>query len=195
MTSSAEPASIVTGTRPAAVWITGLSASGKSTLGTALRDGLLMRGYRCCLLDGEVLRARLDRQGHSLGERYAVLREIVAVAAAEQQRGRIPIVATISHKRDMRTYAKQALGAVLEVYLDCAASICASRDGKGHYQRAYAGDYACFVGVTEPYETWEEAGLVIDTARLNAAEATRVLLDASLDFLGVPSLCPSAPAS
>jgi adenylylsulfate kinase len=171
---------------PGTVWITGLPASGKTTLSGALQCELRERGYSCAVLDGEVLRQRLSRHGHSLEERFAVLREIVAAALAESHRGVIPIVATISHKREMRTFARQALGRMLEVHLDCAAPVCAARDEKGHYRRAYAGEYACFVGVTEPYETWDQADVVIDTAQCSVTEAARILLAASLDFLGAP---------
>jgi adenylylsulfate kinase len=173
------------------VWITGLPASGKTTLSKALRGGLEARGYACTLLDGDVLRARLGRSyGHSLEDRFAVLREIVAAARAERDRGLIPIVATISHKREMRAFAREALGRMLEVYLDCAAPVCAARDGKGHYRRAFAGEYDCFVGVTEPYETWSRADLVIDTARSRISVAALRLLAASLAFLGETNSLP-----
>jgi len=169
---------------PSTVWITGLPASGKTTLSGALRCGLEERGYACTVLDGDLLRERLSRRyGHSIEDRFAVLREIVAAALDVRDQGMIPIVATISHKREMREYARQALGRVLEVYLDCAAPVCAARDHKGHYQRAYAGEYACFVGVTEPYETWKKAEIVIDTARSCIAQASHTLLAASLAFL------------
>ncbi len=174
---------------PGAVWITGLPASGKTTLSEALHRALQARGHRCTVLDGEALRARLSRQyGHSLEDRFAVLEEIVAAASAERHRGVVPIVATISHKREMRAFARHALGHMLEVYLECAAHVCALRDQKGHYRRAYAGEYACFVGVTEPYEAWDIADIVIDTAKSGVAEATRTLLAASLNFLGQTAL-------
>ena len=169
------------------VWITGLSASGKTSLGEALKLGLEEHGYPCILLDGEAIRQQLSRcYGHAIEERIAVLREVVAIARSARDRGLIPIVATISHKRDMRTFAREVLGRMLEVYLDCPASVCAERDGKGHYCRAYAGEYECFVGVTEPYETSSEADLVVNTARSNVGEAAQLLLTASINFLGEP---------
>ena len=169
---------------PDTIWITGLSASGKTNLSKALASAFRQHGYPCTLLDGEELRRRMgNRYGHSVEERFAVVRDIVAVALEERSKGAIPIVATISHKREMRSFAKRALGRVLEVYLDCPASICAARDYKGHYRRAYAGEYDCFIGVTEPYEVWDKAEIVIDTARLSIAEAAEALLAAALDFL------------
>jgi adenylylsulfate kinase-like enzyme len=173
---------------PGTIWITGLPAAGKTTLGAALETGLRVRGYACTLLDGEALRARLgQRYGHSLSERYAVLREIVDVAVSERNKGLVPIVATISHKRDMRAFARQSLGRMLEVFLDCPSSVCSLRDGKGHYKRAADGEYDCFVGVTEQYERWDKADLTLDTAQTSVAAATEILIAAALKFLDAAS--------
>jgi adenylylsulfate kinase len=167
------------------IWITGLPASGKTTLSGELARALRRRGYDCVLLDGEAVRQRTgNRYGHSLEDRFAVLREIVAIAVEERNNGRVPIVATISHKREMREFARQELGRMLEVFLDCEPSVCAARDHKGHYRRAYAGEYSCFVGVTEPYERWSKADVVIDTDQCDATAANGLLLAASLQFLG-----------
>ncbi len=152
MANLTEPAPARLQTLGGTVWFTGLPASGKTTLSRALQDALHARGHSCTVLDGDILRERLSRRyGHSLEDRFAVLQEIVAAALAERNQGIIPIVATISHKREMRAFARQALGRMLEVYLDCDAAVCAARDSKGHYRRAHAGEYDCFVGVTEPY--------------------------------------------
>jgi adenylylsulfate kinase len=166
------------------VWITGLAAAGKTTLSEGLGAALRDLGLPCVVLDGETLRMRMrSSYGHSLEDRFAVLREIVAFALEERDKGLIPIVATISHKREMRAFARQSLGRMLEVYLDCSAAVCAARDRKGHYRRAHAGEYDCFVGVTEPYEVWEQADLVIDTAGCSEAEASAALRRAAVAFL------------
>jgi adenylylsulfate kinase len=176
-------------TPPGTIWLTGLAASGKTTLSELLTHELRERGHNCVVLDGEVVRQRTgNRYGHSIEDRFAVLHDIVAIARQELEKGVVPVVATISHKCEMRSFARQHLGRMLEVYLDCAPSVCASRDYKGHYRRAYAGEYACFVGVTEPYETWEKADLVIDTGRSSVREASSILLAAALEFLGKPPL-------
>jgi adenylylsulfate kinase len=168
------------------VWLTGLSASGKTTLAMALARDLGNQGMdNITLLDGEAFRAQLARQyGHAPADRYAVLRALVEHAGSEQAAGRVVIVATISHRRDMRRLARERLGRFLEVYLDCPVQICASRDPKGHYRRARAGEYSCFVGVTEAYETWDLADLVLDTGRLSPEAASQALLAATLRFLG-----------
>ncbi len=77
---------------------------------------------------------------------------------------------------------------MLEVFVDCPAEVCAMRDVKGHYARAYAGRYACFIGVTHPYEAAlpDDPGpdLRLNTATLTPDEALARLLDASLRHLG-----------
>jgi adenylylsulfate kinase-like enzyme len=176
------------------IWLTGLSASGKSTLSVALAAALRELGFPAIVLDGEDLRARMGgRHGHTPAERMAVLKRIVDFALEERGRHRLPIVATISHKREMRTFAKARLGRTLEVFLDCPISVCAARDRKGNYARAFAGEYECFVGVTEPYETWDQADLVIDTSRVGEAEASARLLRAAREFLGRTNDAPHAP--
>ncbi|MEO0972317.1 MAG: adenylyl-sulfate kinase, partial [Pseudomonadota bacterium] len=138
------------------VWMTGLSASGKSTLSSGLCDRLVNKfALEVTLIDGEHMRERLPRAyGHSLEDREAVLRHIVDEADRILALGQIAVVATISHTRQMRAFARQRLAPFLEVFLDCAAEHCAARDRKGHYARARRGEYAVFIGVTHPYERW-----------------------------------------
>ena len=182
--TDAAPAANNASVAPGTIWITGLPASGKTTLSERLAAGLEALGYPCSILDGEAIRRRIGNSyGHSLEDRFAVLRKIVSLAIEDRDKDLTPIVATISHKREMRAFARQALGRMLEVYLDCSASVCAARDFKNHYRRAYAGEYECFVGVTEPYESWDKADLVIDTAGASVAAATGTLLRTALGFL------------
>lgn len=177
---------------PSVIWLTGLSGSGKSTLSTALAAGLMRQGVAdLALLDGEEIRARLPRRyGHSLAERGLVLRQIVDMARQETTAGRCAIVATISHQRWMRTYARARLQRFYEVFLDCPPEVCATRDTKGHYHRALRGEYECFIGVTHAYEPSECPELVLDTARLPVDLATERLMAVCLPFLGVhPQSC------
>lgn len=150
------------------VWITGLSASGKSTLADGLCERLRTDGRVAPLLiDGEYMRERLgSRYGHSLADRETVLGYIIDEAERVSRDGRLGVVATISHARAMRAQARQRLTPFMEVYLDCPAPACAARDRKGHYARAHSGEYECFIGVTHTYEPWGEGAypeLVLDT--------------------------------
>jgi len=170
--------------RPGTIWLTGLAGSGKTTPARHLADKPRAAGIDNVLLDGEVLRDDLQQQyGHTLEDRFRVLEIIVEQARQAQREGRVVIVATISHKRVMRFHARRRLGRMLEVYLDCPVPVCARRDGKGHYRRALAGEYECFVGVTEPYEPSATPELIIDTATLSVTQAAARLWQAAVDFL------------
>jgi adenylylsulfate kinase len=170
---------------PGTIWITGLSASGKSSLSRALAERLGRGGIGALVvIDGGDFRARLERvYGHGLGDRFAVLRLLAEAAREENLAGRHVIVATISHKREMRAHARARVERILEVYLDCPSSVCAQRDPNGIYARAAAGEYECFPGVTEPYEPSAEADVVLDTAVLTPAAAADRLLPRALAFL------------
>ena len=137
--------------RPA-FWITGLSASGKTTLASNLAGTLAAAGP-VDLLDGEDLRRRLPRQyGHSLEDRYEVLCEFVKIAKESQERGNLVIVSAIAHKLSMRKHIREALDPYFEIYLKADVAGCASRDKKGHYERVLSGSGEYFAGVSEPYE-------------------------------------------
>ena len=145
------------------------------------RRGLAPRlgeaGVAAALLDAEELRARWpERYGHDPASRRAVLERIVDEAAAESARGVVAVVATISHRASMRASARARLR-LFEVLVDCPPEVCAARDVKGHWARAFAaqssggpGDYGCFPGVTEPYERGAP-DLRVDTASLDAERA------------------------
>jgi adenylylsulfate kinase len=167
------------------IWITGLSASGKSSLARALAGELRAASDEApVLLDGDEFRARLDRAyGYSLEERFAVLYRLVEEAREENLKGRTVIVATISHKRAMRTHARRRIGRFMEVHLHCPVEVCATRDPNGLYRRARAGEYECFPGITEPYEHSEDPELVLDTAALSTESAVRRLLPETLAFV------------
>jgi adenylylsulfate kinase len=170
---------------PGTIWITGLTASGKTTLGKHLYDNLLQIGIdNVEFFDGEQLRKHLDRKyGYSLEERFAVLENIIEIASKCNDRGKISIVSTISHKRKMRELARKRIAHFMEVYLECPVAICAQRDYKGHYKKAFAGEYEMFVGVTDPYELSERVELILDTASIPVEHSSQILFDQALKFL------------
>ncbi len=167
------------------IWITGLSASGKSSLAGALTRELQARGIsEVVLFDGDEFRARLDRYyGHTLEDRFAVLGLLVEAVCEENLKNRAVVVAAISHKRAMRVYARRRIGRFMEVYLDCPSDVCSARDQKGLYRRAIDGEFSCFPGVTEPYERSAISELVLDTATISVDGALRRLLPKAVEFL------------
>ncbi|MAF20389.1 MAG: adenylyl-sulfate kinase, partial [Parcubacteria group bacterium] len=137
------------------IWITGLSASGKSTLGGKLFSDLKAIGVNNVkLLDGEDIREEFgDTFGYATNERNAILEKTIQMARECNDNGNIAIVSTISHKRSIRQKARDAITNFMEVFLDCPLEVCVKRDYKGHYQKALNGDYENFIGITESYET------------------------------------------
>ena len=167
------------------IWITGLSASGKSSLGRALTRELQARtNGEVVLYDGDEFRAGLDRPyGHLLEDRFAVLSLLVEAVREENLKNRAVVVAAISHKRAMRVHARDRIGRFMEVHLDCPVEVCSARDQKDLYRRAIAGEYSCFPGITEPYERSPDAELVLDTAAMSADGALCRLLPLAVEFL------------
>ena len=163
---------------PYTVWITGLSASGKSTLGEGLSEHVRSLGVSCELLDGEAVRTRLDRvYGYSVEERNLVVEQIEHMAADAMSRGLLAIVATISHVAATRSAVRARLGSFFEIYLKCPPEVCALRDSKGNYARALRGELANFIGIDLPYEESSDPELVIDTARLAATDTLALAIE------------------
>ena len=133
------------------------------------------------LLDGEELRSKFDRKyGHSIEERYEVLREIVKIANISNKNGSLAIVSTISSFKDMREYARQQISNFMEVCLFCPVEVCAKRDYKEHYQKALKGQYDIFIGVTHPYEETESPELVLHTNADSIDKCAKQLLSSTL---------------
>ena len=169
---------------PGVVWITGLSASGKSTAGEHLYGKLQNIGVANIeLLDGEELRTRLDRKyGHSVEERMAIAENIVRIAADKIKSGTLLIVSTISHKLAMRKMVRDEVELFMEVYLKCPVEVCAARDCKGNYERAFAGKCGTFIGVNEPYELSVHPELVLDTSKLDIEECSEILFKKTIEM-------------
>ena len=127
----------------AVVWLTGLPASGKSTLARALERSLFERGGSPILLDGDTLRAGLNHDlGFSAEDRSENIRRLAEVATHLAKNGHIAIVAAVSPSRDDRAGARQiADTAFREIHVATPADICESRDPKGHYAKARAGAF------------------------------------------------------
>ena len=163
--------------RGAVVWLTGLPASGKSTLARALERTLFGRGGSPILLDGDTLRAGLNRDlGFSAEDRRENIRRLAEVATHLAKNGHIAIVAAVSPSREDRALARQiADTAFREVYVSTPAEICESRDPKGHYAKARAGNLAAFTGIGNDYQPPIDCELNIDTSARSVADAAAAI--------------------
>ncbi len=137
------------------LWLTGLSGAGKSTIAAGLERRLQGIGRHTTVLDGDALRAGLNRDlGFSPADRTENIRRIAEVARLMVEAGLIVVVAAISPCRDDRRRARErfAPGAFLEVFVDAPIEVCEQRDPKGLYRWARAGGIENFTGVSAPYE-------------------------------------------
>ncbi|HEY1730067.1 MAG TPA: adenylyl-sulfate kinase [Candidatus Baltobacteraceae bacterium] len=151
----------------AVIWLTGLSASGKSTLAMAVERRLFARGCFVYVLDGDNVRAGINRDlGFSAEDRAENIRRVGEVAALFADAGAIVVTAFISPFRKDRDAARASAGSAFhEIYVSADLATCEARDPKGLYRRARSGEVKEFTGVTAPYEPPESAELVIDTSK------------------------------
>jgi bifunctional enzyme CysN/CysC len=172
----------------AVVWLTGLPASGKSTLARALERRLFTRGGSPILLDGDTLRAGLNGDlGFSAQDRSENIRRLAEMATHLARNGHIAIVAAVSPSREDRAAARRIADAAFrEIYLATPADICESRDPKGHYVKARAGALKAFTGIGNDYEPPILCELTIDTSLRSISDATdeieRLLAESGILF-------------
>lgn len=154
------------GHRGAIIWFTGLSGSGKSTLAHALEEALYQRGCRTFVLDGDNVRHGLCGDlGFSTKDREENIRRIGEMAKLFMEAGMIVLTAFISPYRADRERVRGivAHGDFLEVYCDTSIEVCETRDIKGLYKKARAGQISEFTGISSPYEIPENPELTLNT--------------------------------
>lgn len=173
----------------ATIWLTGLAAAGKTTLGEKLEKNLLALGIKnVVFLDGERVRDELNNFAYSTNDRNELGLQKAMLAKKYNDEGTIAIITGIAHHKATRDKVREQFKNYSEVYLRCSAEVCAERDYKGHYAKAYAGEYENFVGVTEPYEESENPDLILNTAENTIEKCSEKLLEhvlAKINFSNV----------
>lgn len=152
------------------VWLTGLSGAGKSTIAAALHQHLQSAGKACVEIDGDEIRRGLCADlGFSPQDRAENLRRVAHVCKLFNDAGLTAIVALISPYREDRARAAQIVGVdrFIEVHVATPLAVCETRDPKGLYVKARAGEIASFTGISAPYETPLEPALSLDTSVLD----------------------------
>jgi adenylyl-sulfate kinase len=158
------PATQVTQPGAFCVWLMGLSASGKTTLAQLLAEALRKRGIQVEVLDGDVLRSTVSQGlGFSRGDRETNLRRIALMAQDLIRQQIVPIVAAICPYHEIRKEVRSMVGEFVEVYLNCSLEVCISRDPKGLYRRALAGDIQCFTGIDDAFEPPRQPDIEVTT--------------------------------
>jgi adenylyl-sulfate kinase len=166
---------------PVCIWLTGLPGAGKSTLARALETRLFGLGRHCYVLDGDALRAGLNRDlGFTPADRAENIRRAAEVARLMLDAGLIVLCAFISPQESERRHARERIGAdrFFEVYLDVPAQICEARDPKGHYAKARRGEIKGFTGIDGSYEAPEQPELCLNTALVQLDACVQQILNA-----------------
>jgi adenylylsulfate kinase len=174
----------VLGQKGVAVWMTGLSASGKSTIAVETEKILIGMGKAVYRLDGDNLRHGLNSDlGFSEKDRFENIRRAAEVCALFVDAGLIVLASFISPLASMRSLAREKTGdSFIEVYVKADVETCYKRDPKGLYKKARAGEIPDFTGVTAPYEVPPSPDLVLDTERYSIEDCARILADKILQF-------------
>ncbi|MEW7973491.1 MAG: adenylyl-sulfate kinase [Candidatus Thiodiazotropha endolucinida] len=169
------------------LWFTGLSGSGKSTLAHALEERLHQRGCRTYVFDGDNVRHGLCRDlGFNIEDRTENIRRIGEMSKLFVDAGTIALTAFISPIRKDRDNVRRLFqkNDFIEVYVKASIETCESRDVKGLYKKARAGEIPNFTGISSPYEIPENPEIVIDTEDRDIDECIDSLLE-SLESLDV----------
>ena len=148
------------------LWFTGLSGSGKSTLAHALEEKLFNMGFRTFVLDGDNVRHGLNSNlDFSEAGRTENIRRISEVSKLMLESGLIVMTAFISPINKDRGEARQLISNedFIEIYCKASIETCETRDVKGLYKRARAGEITNYTGIDSPYEVPENPELTIDT--------------------------------
>ncbi|OGQ91924.1 MAG: adenylyl-sulfate kinase [Deltaproteobacteria bacterium RIFOXYA12_FULL_58_15] len=172
------------GAKGCTIWFTGLSASGKSTISSAVEKVLVSRGVRAYRLDGDNLRHGLNADlGFSADDRVENVRRVGEVARLFADAGSVALSAFISpylRDRDACRQAHDKAGLpFLEVFVDAPLAVCEQRDPKGLYQKAREGLIQGFTGIDDPYEPPRNPDLVLKTHEMSIDQC----VDACLGLL------------
>lgn len=177
----------IKGHSSAIVWLTGLPASGKTTIARKLEKRLHEMGVHTYVLDGDNIRHGLNKDlGFSKEGREENIRRVAEVAKLFCDAGTLTICSFVSPYKDDR---KKARGLVdetefIEVFTKCPLEVCLDRDPKSMYKKAVTGKMKSFTGIDDPYEVPESPEITIETDKLNISESVKQIMD-YLDNQGI----------
>jgi len=167
---SGEERALRHGHRGVTLWLTGLSGAGKSTVAYRVEKKLVERGAFAYVLDGDNVRHGLNSDlGFAPEDRDENIRRVGEVCRLFTDAGAIVLASFISPYRSVRQAVREKMpeGAFLEVYVSASLEVCESRDPKGLYRRARAGEIPDFTGISAPYEAPESPEIEVNTGELD----------------------------
>lgn len=159
------------------LWMTGLSGAGKTTIAKILEEKLHARGIKIERLDGDVVRQSLTRDlGFTKEDRDKNIERVTFVAKLLSRNGVGVVASFISPYQEVRDRVREETTNFIEVFVHAPLEVCADRDVKGLYAKAFAGEIPNFTGVSDPYEEPANAELVIPTHEQTPEESAGVII-------------------
>ncbi len=166
------------------LWFTGLSGAGKTTISEIVEHELRERERQVEVLDGDIVRTNLSKGlTFSREDRNINVLRIGFVANLLTRNGVGVIVSAISPYKEARDQVRRRIVDFVEVFVDAPLEVCAERDVKGLYKKAFAGEIEQFTGVSDPYEPPNAPDLVLKTDEESPAESARKVIE-KLEFFG-----------
>jgi len=170
------------------LWLTGLSGAGKTTISIALARKLRERNIKIERLDGDTVRQSLTRDlGFSKEDRDKNIERVTFVAKLLSRNGVGVIASFISPYQAIRDQVRAETTNFIEVFVDAPVEVCAERDVKGMYAKAYAGEIANFTGVSDPYEAPQSPDIAVQTDLETVDESVAKIFN----YLEIKQLIPS----
>jgi adenylylsulfate kinase len=162
------------------IWMTGLSGSGKTTIGIALEKVLYNEGLLTQLLDGDIIREGINKNlGFSNEDRKENIRRIAEAAKLFVNCGVVTICCFVSPTEEIRNIAKTIIGEkdFVEVFINTSLEICEQRDVKGLYAKARRGEMKDFTGIDAPYQAPLNPSIEIKPNELNVDECVKMVIE------------------
>ena len=160
-----------------AIWLTGIPASGKSTISILLKDYLQKKNIPVIILDGDEIRKTVSKDlGFSPQDRKEHNRRVIEIAKLLVKNNFTVIIPLISPYRETRDLARKEIPNFVEVYVKASLDTCIKRDPKGLYQKAKNGEITNLTGLQSPYEEPQNPEVILDTEKNSPKQCIDIII-------------------
>src|SRR5581483_11099101 len=160
-----------------AIWFTGLSGSGKSSIANSLAQEIQKKGYSVQILDGDKIRDTINKGlGFSAADRERNIFNIAHIAKLLNEAGVVVLVPVISPYHSLREIARKTISNFIGVYVRCPIEVCEARDPKGLYKKVRSGEIKQFTGISDPYEEPTDFDITVDTSKQSLDVCVNLIL-------------------
>lgn len=163
--------------RPAVLWFTGLSGSGKSTIARRVGAALEGRGFRVEYLDGDTIRHIFPATGFTKADRDLHIKRVGHLASTLERNGVFVVAAFISPYAETRAFVRALCNQFIEVFVSTSLQVCERRDVKGLYAKARRGEITQFTGIGDPYEAPANPEVQVDASSISVDEAADKVME------------------